>query len=145
MTTPTTRPGQATRPARRGADAGFWAVVCPQHAEDAANPDLRELRTWSDAYTSSPHALDAIALLRDLDGFDRHLTSGALDAATHARFVEDRYQRVPIEAWLCAAGLARLVSRLLTQRRLCVGAPQEDPGTPTESLTTNERTRDVAD
>jgi hypothetical protein len=135
MTTPLSVPGQATRPERRGADGGFFAVVCPQYAEDAANPDLRDLRTISDAYTtSSRHAVAALALLRDLDAFDRHLTSGALDAATHARFVEDRLRGAAIEPWLCAAGLARLVSRLLTHRRL-------QTETPTESLTTDERTR----
>jgi hypothetical protein len=102
---------------KRGADAAFFSVVTNQHAEDTASPDLRELRTMADAYTAaSRHAGDAVVLLRDLDDLDRHLTNGALDAETYAHLLDDRYRGVGIETWLAAAGVARLVTRLLARR-----------------------------
>jgi hypothetical protein len=128
MTIPTAVPPQATRPERRGADAGFFAVIAPQTDADALDPDMAELRVVADVYTvDSSHAVDALALLRDLAGLDRHLTTGALNVRTHARFVEDRFQEADIETWLCAAGVGRLVTRLLAHRRLQPGTPQGDP------------------
>ena len=98
--------------------SAFIAIVHPLSAADASNPDMDELRAYCDGpgLRDARHWGRAIAFLRDVDALDRQLDSGALDAETYSRSLEERYRPTPIETWMTAAGLARLVDRIITYR-----------------------------
>jgi hypothetical protein len=129
MTATTNLPTTEQPHHKRGADGGFFAVVCSQHAEDAINADMAELRALADsnATRDSCEWLPAISLLRDIDALDQQERIGLLDAEAYHGLVEQRFRATPIEPWLCAAGVARLVARLLAHRRLQLGTSQQGP------------------
>ena len=105
-------------PQKRGGDGAFIAIVHPLIAADVSNPEMSELRAICDGpgLRDARHWLRAIAFLRDLDALDHHLASGLLDAQTYASCLESRYRATPVESWLCTAGIARLVDRIITHR-----------------------------
>ena len=112
-------PADSASPRKHGADGAFFAVVRPISDVDATDADLRELRAIADVYATrnSRHWLRAVALLRDLDGLDRQQATGVLDGEAYARLRDDRLKAARMEEWLTAAGLARLVDRIITYRQ----------------------------
>jgi hypothetical protein len=100
---------------KRGHDATFTAAVRPLSTTDAVHPDLCELRSLIDAYPTRDLQdwRGAIAFLRELDALDSQFARGEMDAAAYAQTLEERHAAAPVESWMLATHLARLVARVM--------------------------------